>query len=151
AVLLHPCGGLVVTGTRAEKPAAHAVGVRHISRRAAGPLAHRTPRAGVLRTLARLVEVAVPQIHGDADCAAGVPRRRLNPDLIEWTVAQNPAVADAVEGDAAGHAEIRQPGLLPRERGHLHHHLFGDVLNRAREVHFPLCELRLRLPRRSVE
>ena len=48
--------------------------------------------------------------------AAGVTRRRLDPDLIEDALAQDPPVADAVERDAAGEAQIAQAGLALRER-----------------------------------
>ncbi len=41
-----------------------------------------------------------------AQRAAGVARRRLNPDVVEAAVAQDLAVGDAIERDAAGEAEI---------------------------------------------
>src|ERR1700724_955555 len=41
-----------------------------------------------------------------ADRAAGVARRRLDPHALETAVAQNLAVADAIERDAAGQAEV---------------------------------------------
>ena len=42
-----------------------------------------------------------------AERAAGVAGRRLDPDLVEAAVAQDLAVGDAIERDAAGEAEIR--------------------------------------------
>ena len=41
-----------------------------------------------------------------ADCPPGITRRRLNPDALEGTVAQNLAVGDAIERDAAGKTQI---------------------------------------------
>ncbi len=40
------------------------------------------------------------------DRAAGIARRRLNPDIVELAVAQHLAVGDAVQRDAAGEAQI---------------------------------------------
>jgi hypothetical protein len=41
----------------------------------------------------------------DPQGAAGVARGRLDPDLLERPLAEDAAVADAVESDAAGEAE----------------------------------------------
>ena len=42
----------------------------------------------------------------------------------------------AVERDAAGEAQVAHAGLALREPRHLEHHLFGDLLDRARQIHF---------------
>src|SRR5262249_35571163 len=82
------------------------------------------PRSARFGADARFVEIAVPEAERDAERAACVAGRRLNPDLLERSLAQQPPVADAVERDAAGEAEIAQTGFAVRERGHLQHHLF---------------------------
>ena len=51
----------------------------------------------------------MPQRVGDAERAAGVAGRGLNPEVLEGPFAQEPAVADAVERDAAGQAELARP------------------------------------------
>ena len=93
----------------------------------------------------------MPQAERHAQRAAGVAGRRLHPHLLERPLAQDAAVADAVERDAAGQAQVAHPGLAVRERGHLQHHLFGDVLNRARQVHLALRQLALGLARRPAD
>ena len=47
----------------------------------------------------------------DAERAAGVAGRRLNPDVLERPFAQDAAVADAVERHAAGQAQVLHAGL----------------------------------------
>ncbi len=47
----------------------------------------------------------------DADGAAGVSRRGLDPQALERPLAQQAAVADAVERDAAGEAQVLHAGL----------------------------------------
>ena len=86
-----------------------------------------------------------------AERAAGVARRRLNPDVLERPVAQNLAVADAVERHAAGHDEVlrlRQRMQVPRA---LEHHLLAHDLHRRRQIHLALRDRRLRIARRPAE
>ena len=92
----------------------------------------------------------MPDAHRRAERAAGVTRGGLNPHLFERAFTQDAAVADTIERHAAGQAQVTHPGLLVREAGHLQHHLFGDLLDRPRQVHLPLREARLRLARRSA-
>jgi len=63
----------------------------------------------------------------------------------------DPSVADAVKRHAAGQAQVGQPGLLACETRHLDHRFFGDVLDRARQIHLTLGQLGFGLPRRAVE
>src|SRR5262249_6884961 len=109
------------------------------------------PCARGFRTGSRFAAIAVPEAERDAERAARVACRRLDPDLIEDALAQDAAVADAIERDAACQTEIAQSGLALREARHLDHHLFGDLLNRARQVHFALRQLRLGGARRSAK
>ena len=67
-----------------------------------------------------LPRLALEQVVGGergAERAAGVARRRLDPDALERAVAQDLAVGDAVERDAAGEAQVLLPGLARRARG----------------------------------
>src|SRR5205814_8134953 len=100
---------------------------------------------------ARLPEMTMPDAERDAERAAGVAGRRLNPDVVEDALAQDAAVADAVQRDAARQAQIAEAGLAPREARHLQHHLLGDLLHRAREIHLALRQRRLGLARRPAE
>ena len=45
---------------------------------------------------------------GHAERPAGIAGRGLDPDLLERAFAEDPAVGHAVQGDAAGQAEVRQ-------------------------------------------
>src|SRR5947207_12702253 len=73
------------------------------------------PRACPFRTQPRLLQMPVPQRQRHTKRAAGIARRRLDPDLIERTIAKDPAVADTVERHAAGQAQIAQTRLAMRE------------------------------------
>src|ERR1700694_651711 len=67
------------------------------------------------------------------------------------TVPQNLAVADAIERDTAGHAELallRLRGGIARD---LQHDLFRDFLDARRQIEIALSEVRLRLARRAAE
>src|SRR6185503_4229535 len=99
----------------------------------------------------RLAEIAMPERERYAERAAGVSRRGLDPEIVERPFAQDAPVGDAVERHAAGEAELGEAGLLPRVLGHLQHDLFGDLLDRAREIHLALGEEALRFARRSAE
>ena len=51
-----------------------------------------------------------------AERAAGIAGRGLHPDPVEFAVAQNLAVGDAVERDTAGKAQIASPVSAASER-----------------------------------
>ncbi len=62
--------------------------------------------------------------------------------FFEGAFAQDLAVGDAIEGHAAGQAEVGNAvGFAARSSGHLQHDLFGDGLDRGGEVHVPLGDL----------
>ena len=106
------------------------------------PLHARRPPAGV----ARLVEQLVPDEQRRAERAAGVAGGRLDPDVLERPLAQDAAVADAVERDAAGQARgSSRPVSLVHVARHAQHDLFGHLLDRRGEVHLALRERRLGL------
>ena len=77
----------------------------------------------------------MPHRKGGADRAAGIARGRLYPDILEGAVAENFAVGDAIERDAASEAEIVDP-MLARERPREpQHHFLGHLLDRGGDVH----------------
>ena len=86
-----------------------------------------SPSRGVRRGVA---EHLVPDRERDAERAAGVARRRLDPESLERPLAQQPAVADAVERDAAGEAEVLHAGLAVHVARHAQHDLLGHHLDR---------------------
>ena len=54
----------------------------------------------------------MPDEQRRAQRAAGVAGGGLDPDVLERALAQDAAVADAVQRDAAGQAEFFEPGQL---------------------------------------
>ena len=106
AVRLQEHGDFVVAERRAEVRTAHAVGVSRRRARWSARARRALPGAGTLRARPRLLEVAMPEVQRHAQGAAGVTRRRLDPDLLERALAKDPAVADAVQRDAASQAEV---------------------------------------------
>jgi hypothetical protein len=93
----------------------------------------------------------MPQVEGNADGTAGVARCGLDPDLIEWSFPHDASVPDAIERHAAGEAQVLQRRFAVGETDRLEHHLLGDLLNRAGEVHFALRQRRFRLARWSAK
>jgi hypothetical protein len=85
---------------------------------------------------------------GDAERAAGITRGRLDPEVRERPLAQQPAVADAVERDAARQAQVRRAGACVGGARHPQHDLFAHHLHRAREIHLALRQPAFGLPRR---
>ena len=89
----------------------------------------------------------MPDQQRHAERPAGVPGRRLNPDVLKRPFPQDPAVGHAVERHAAGQAEILHPGQLLCEPGGLEHDLFGHFLDGGCEVHVALLYAVVRSPR----
>ena len=98
-----------------------------------------------------LVEQLMPDEHRRAQRAAGVSGRGLDPDVVEWTLAKQPAVGDAVERHAAREHQPRQARLAEQVPADREHSVFGHRLDARRQVHVPLLEVRFGLPRRSTE
>ena len=89
--------------------------------------------------------------HRRAERAARVARRRRNPDVLENLLAQQDAVGDAIERDAAREAEIFRAGDFLRVPRHPQHDLLGDFLDGRRQVHFALRDHRFGIARRAAE
>src|SRR5687767_1405812 len=93
----------------------------------------------------------MPYEQRGAQGAAGVAGRRLHPDVFERTLAKEAAIGHAVECDSSGHDEIAAAGRLMRGPRHPEDALLGDALDAGGQIHMPLLECGLRLPRRTTE
>ena len=69
-----------------------------------------------------------------ADRNAVVARRRLDPHILESGFARDPSVGDAVERDAARHAQVLGAGGFAQPDGTLQEHFLGVVLDLPGEV-----------------
>jgi len=114
---------------------------------------HAVARFAVLagRHLPRLAERVVPVGERRAEGATGVARGRLDEQAVEDAGAQQDAVGDAVERDAAGHAQVALAGELAGVPRQLEDDLLGDLLDRLGQVHLARADRRLGLARRSAE
>ena len=94
----------------------------------------------------------MPDEQRGAERAAGVARRRLDPDVLERPFAQQPAVGDAVERDAAGQHQVLHAGLAGAASRPMRSTTSSVTrLDAGRQIHVPLLERRLRLARRPAE
>src|SRR5437764_9855271 len=89
----------------------------------------------------------MPAQQRSAERATGVARGRLDPDFFERSFAKNPAVADAIKRDAAGQAEMRGTRKRVGVARHPQHYFLRHRLERASEIHVPLCQRGLRFSR----
>lgn len=85
---------------------------------------------------------AVDVIGGEcrAQRAAGIAGRWLDPDALELSLAQDLAIGDAVERDAAGETEVRHAGFGSERAGETQDNLLGDRLDRSGDVHLALAD-----------
>ena len=101
--------------------------------------------------LAGLVHVHMPRGECRTQRAARVAGRRLDPDVVELRLAQDLAVAHAVERHATGQHQVLLASGLVDVVGHAQHDRLARHLHRPRQVHLALRQLRLGLPRRTAE
>src|SRR5688572_818176 len=87
----------------------------------------------------------------DAKRTTRVTSRRLNPQALERSFAQQAAIANAVERDATREHQILETRLLMRGARHAQHDLLADDLDRSCQIHLLLREVRLRFARRAAE
>ena len=92
--------------------------------------------------LARSIEMLMVGSERRADRAAGIARRRLDPDALEGSIAQYFAVGHAIERDAAGKTEIVDSVSLRQRARDAQHDLLSDLLHRGGEIHITLRERR---------
>src|SRR5678816_3877345 len=88
---------------------------------------------------------ACPSHSARVDCSSAGTRRTAPPR------AKDASVADAIESHAAGQHEVLATGEIVRMAGGAEHDLFGDGLNRRRNIHLALRERALRPARRAAE
>ena len=93
----------------------------------------------------------MPDQQRRTQCAAGVPRRRLNPNPVEETLAKNPAVGYAIQRHTAGQAQIALAGFFADMSRHAKEDFLGNLLDRSRQIHVALSEFRLRFAGRAAE
>ena len=93
----------------------------------------------------------MPDEQGRPQRAAGIARRRLNPDVVEWPLAEQPAVGHAVERHAACQDQVLHAGLAVDVPADPQHDLLGHRLDAGRQVHVPLLQRRLGSARRTAE
>src|SRR5512138_1933851 len=93
----------------------------------------------------------MPDQLGDADRTSRVAGCGLNPQLLEWALAQQATIPDAVERYPSREAQAVGAGLTVHGTGHAEHDLLAHHLDRPGEVHVPLGQLRLGLSRRPTE
>src|SRR5258705_9232947 len=80
----------------------------------------------------------MPDRKSDTERAAGVSSCRLNPNIFEWGLTQNPSIGNAVERYSPGHTKTFYSSLLINEACHFKHHFLCDCLNTTRQIHFAL-------------
>src|SRR2546423_317434 len=93
----------------------------------------------------------MPAEKSGAQGATGVACCRLDPDFFERTVAQDAAVADAVERNAARQTQLPLPRQVVRMSGYPQHDFFSHRLDRARDVEMALRQFAFRLSPRPAE
>ena len=76
---------------------------------------------------------------------------RLDPNVIERTLAQQPTVGDAVQRDTACQHQMAHLRLLVDIPTDSQHDLFGDALDARRQVHVSLLDAAFGISRRSAE
>src|ERR1700759_3992899 len=82
---------------------------------------------------------------------AGIARSRLDPQLLELTVAQDLAVGYAIERDPARETKISRARLVGDAAREPRNNLFGHGLHRGREIHFSLRKRFVGVTRRPTE
>ena len=103
------------------------------------------------RGRSRFVQQLMPDEQRNAQRSSRIACSRLDPDVVERPLAQNPPVADAIQGHAAGQAQFFQPGDPVRVPRHAQHDFFRYFLHRRGDVHVPLCQQRIRATRWATE
>ena len=74
---------------------------------------------------ARMTFELIPAPQRGSQSAAGISRRGLDPEILERPFAEQAAVGDAIQRDAAGQTEAFQLGLTVRMFRQLEHNLLG--------------------------
>src|ERR1043165_7720500 len=70
------------------------------------------------RNVSFATDILVPRRQSRAERATRITGSRLDPDIFEWSFAQNSSIADAIERDAAGQAKISLTSFTMNVLGH---------------------------------
>src|SRR4030095_1119939 len=84
-----------------------------------------------------------------SDCAARVSCCGLEPDAVEYALAQKLSISDTVERHAPRETQIALTGRRGGTACEIHHDLLGHRLNAGCEVHLALSEHAFGCPRIS--
>ena len=104
-----------------------------------------------LDDFSRVLQQLIPNEQCRAECATSIAGGRLNPDVFEHSFAQDSAIANAIERDAAGKTKIFFSGHGADVMAHSQHNFFGDLLNACSDVHVKFRELAVGFSRRLTE
>src|SRR2546421_9677067 len=99
----------------------------------------------------RLLMIMMPAQQRSAERTTSVARGWLYPDFLERSFAKNPAVADAIKRNATGQTKIARARQRVGVARHSQHNFLRHGLERASEIHVPLCQRGLRLSRRPAD
>ena len=86
-----------------------------------------------------------------AERPSRIPGSRLNPNVFVWTFAKKPAVRDTVQSHTACQHHVFHAGLHVHIAAHSQDDLFCDRLDTCRQVHVPLLNIGLGIPRWAAE
>jgi hypothetical protein len=108
-------------------------------------------RRPVIAYVPDVVLMLIPDGEGGTERPAGIARRRLDPDVLEYLLFQDLAVGDAIQGHAARQAKVVGVDLLSGEADDLFHDLFQHDLDGRGQIHVDLAQFGLGLAARGVE
>src|SRR5437588_4251552 len=89
----------------------------------------------------------MPNKSSRSQSAARIASRRLNPDVLERSFAQQSAIGDTIESHAPGPDQMFHAGQPMRFGGHPQQNLLSNFLDTRRHVHVALIEQRLGIAR----
>src|SRR5262249_56843652 len=95
------------------------------------------------RGLAQAALHAMARKQGGPDRAARITGGGLNPQTAERPLAQDAAIANAVQRHPTGQAEVLAAGVTVERASQAEHHFLGHFLDRPRRVQLELGEVRL--------
>src|ERR1700730_11639986 len=88
----------------------------------------------------RLIEKFVISSEGGTESAPGIPGGRLNPKVVDHSAAQNLAVGDTIERDAASQAKPTQAGFRNQAPNHAYNRLVEHRFDRGSEIDVTLLK-----------
>src|SRR5437763_1988701 len=86
-----------------------------------------------------------------SDCSTCVAGCRLDPQSLEWSLAQYPSIAHAVQSNTTRQAEIFCAGFAMYRAAQAQHDFFSDLLHGARKIHLALGQWTFRFAGWTIE